>query len=115
MNCSIKDSSSSFIFPIGSTTKSARSTSETLVVTTLFMWSLNLVFALWMPGVSRKTHWYSSSVRTPVIRVRVVWGLEETMAIFSPKRAFKREDFPTFALPTMATKADLEFIVSPYF
>ena len=74
--------------------------------TTLFICPDSLVFGLWKPGVSRKQNWQSPSVRTPKIRVRVVWGLEETIAIFSPKRAFKREDFPTFGLPTMAAKPD---------
>ena len=43
----------------------------------------------------------------PVMRLRVVWGLVETMAIFSPTRAFSKVDLPTFGRPTSAMKPDL--------
>ena len=47
----------------------------------------------------------------PRIRVRVVWGLSETMAILSPRIRLRRVDFPTFVLPRMEMKPDVnEFI-----
>ena len=52
----------------------------------------------------------SPSVHTPMMRVRVVCGLLETIASFVPIRRFKIEDFPTFGRPTMAINADFSFI-----
>jgi hypothetical protein len=37
----------------------------------------------------------------PAIRLRVVCGLLETMAIFSPKIALSKVDFPTLGRPTI--------------
>ena len=71
------------------------------------MYSDSRVRGLWSPGVSMKTNWVSPLVSTPVMRVRVVWGLSETIATFSPIRALSRLDFPTLGRPTMATNADL--------
>ncbi len=60
-----------------------------------------------MPGVSTKTICASSRVRMPRIVRRVVCGLGETIAIFSPTYALTSVDLPTFGLPTIATKPDL--------
>ena len=38
-------------------------------------------------------------MRTPQIRLRVVWGLLLTMATFSPTRALVRVDLPTLGRP----------------
>jgi hypothetical protein len=57
--------------------------------------------------VSKNTSWSSPSVSTPIIRVRVVWGFFDTMAIFSPISLFSMVDFPTLGRPTMAMYADL--------
>ena len=62
------------------------------------------------PGVSMNTSCVSPSVHTPIMRVRVVCGLLETMASFVPSRRFKMEDLPTFGLPTMAINADFSFM-----
>ena len=62
---------------------------------------------MFSPGVSMKTSWVAPRVSTPVMRVRVVWGLSETMATFSPTTALRREDLPTLGLPTRLTKTDL--------
>ena len=35
------------------------------------------------------------------MRLRVVWGLGETMAIFSPARVLVRVDLPTLGRPQM--------------
>ena len=43
---------------------------------------------------------------TPVIRVRVVWGLEVTIATFSPTSRFVRLDLPTFGRPMTATNTE---------
>ena len=53
------------------------------------------------PGVSRKTNWLSPRFRMAQIRFRVVWGLLETMATFSPTRALVRVDLPTLGRPTI--------------
>jgi hypothetical protein len=45
----------------------------------------------------------------PRMRFRVVWGLLEMMAIFSPRRVFRSVDLPTFGLPMMEMKPDLNF------
>src|SRR5262245_41062511 len=37
------------------------------------------------------------------MRLRVVWGLSETMATFSPTRRLTSVDFPAFGRPTTAT------------
>ena len=42
----------------------------------------------------------------PIILVRVVCGLADTIEIFWPSKEFKIEDFPTLGTPTIATKAD---------
>ncbi len=41
---------------------------------------------------------------------RVVWGLLDIMAIFSPVRRLSRVDFPTLGLPIIVTKPDLNAI-----
>ena len=55
------------------------------------------------PGVSTKITWACGRWRIPVIRVRVVWGRRETMAIFSPTSRLSNVDLPTFGRPTSAT------------
>lgn len=44
------------------------------------------------------------------MRLRVVWGLFETMAIFSPTRALVSVDLPTFGRPQMVIIAVLVII-----
>ena len=58
------------------------------------------------PGVSRNTSWSSPWVSTPIMRVRVVWGLRDTMAIFCPTSRLSTEDLPTLGRPTMAINAE---------
>ena len=62
------------------------------------------------PGVSTKTNWLSPRVRTPQMRLRVVWGLLVTMATFSPTRALVRVDLPTLGRPQMVMMPD--FLIS---
>ena len=60
-----------------------------------------------MPGVSEKTIWYSPGfVRNAFMRCRVVCTLEETIASFSPTKAFSKVLLPAFGLPNMFTKPD---------
>jgi len=59
-----------------------------------------------MPGVSTKTSCVFGSVKTPLIWCRVVWGLLDVIATFSPQIALTSEDFPTFGLPTTVTNPD---------
>jgi hypothetical protein len=47
----------------------------------------------------------------PQMRFRVVWGLLETMATFSPTMVLVRVDFPTLGRPQMAIMQDLVFIL----
>jgi hypothetical protein len=61
-----------------------------------------------MPGVSKKTIWYWEVVLTARIRFRVVWGLGEIMAIFSPMSRFNKVDLPTLGAPIIETKPDLK-------
>ena len=68
--------------------------------------SPSLVRGRWMPGVSTNTIWQLSPLITPITRLRVVWGLLEVMAIFSPTRVFSSVDFPTLGLPTMVAKPE---------
>ena len=63
-----------------------------------------------MPGVSEKMIWYHSVVRIPLIRWRVVWTLGDTMASFSPIRAFNRVLLPAFGLPNMLTNPDFTIV-----
>ena len=51
---------------------------------------------LWMPGVSNSTICAPGRFTTARMRLRVVWGLSETMATFWPTRRFTRVDLPTF-------------------
>ena len=62
----------------------------------------SLSCGLCIPGVSRKTYCVSPLEVIPVIFVRVVCGLFDTMAIFSPSKVLSRVDLPVFALPIIA-------------
>jgi hypothetical protein len=44
----------------------------------------------------------------------VVWGLEETMATFSPRMALSRVDLPTLGRPTRAIKPVLFIVIILY-
>ena len=56
---------------------------------------------MWIPGVSTKMIWAVGVVRTPSSAVRVVCGLELTIASFSPTKAFKSVDLPALGSPMM--------------
>jgi hypothetical protein len=71
---------------------------------------LSLPLAWCMPGVSKKTIWYSGVVFTARIRFRVVWGLGDIMAIFSPMSRFNKVDLPTLGAPIMETKPDFNLL-----
>ena len=73
----------------------------------------NLFLGLWIPGVSTKTIWVSSSLYIPWMLFLVVWGLLEVIAIFLPMMVFNRLLLPTFGLPIIPTKP--LFIVNPHF
>ena len=87
-----------------SMTRITASASFIEVSAALTIYSPRLFFGRCIPGVSKKTNCESSLVRMPVMRFRVVWGLLETMATFSPSMALSRVDFPTLGRPTMAIK-----------
>src|SRR4030042_5139624 len=67
----------------------------------------NLDRERWIPGVSRKIICPAAWFLIPRMRLRVVWGLLDMMAIFSPKRKLRRVDFPAFGRPMMETNPDL--------
>src|SRR5918994_5294038 len=56
------------------------------------------------PGVSTKIAWYPGPLRTPRIGLRVVCGRQEVIETFFPTSLLTSVLFPTFGLPTTATK-----------
>src|SRR5579884_73110 len=58
------------------------------------------------PGVSRKAISAPGTCAMPKIRVLVVCGLSDTIAIFSFRSRLSSVDFPTFDRPTMETVPD---------
>ena len=93
--------------PIGrvqSCMKMTQSISETASRAAFSIWSPSFVRAVCRPGVSVKTSWVLPIFRMPVMRVRVVWGLGLTDAIFSPISALSSDDFPALVCPAMAAK-----------
>src|SRR4030042_3882449 len=63
----------------------------------------------WIPGVSRKMIWPSGRFLIPRRRLRVVWGLLETMASFWPRSRLRSVDLPALGRPIRAIKPDLNF------
>ena len=59
--------------------------------------------APWTPGVSTKTIWPRSLLKTPARRLRVVCGLGVTIASFSPTMRLSSVDLPTLGRPRIAT------------
>src|SRR5262245_5391444 len=55
------------------------------------------------PGVSTRTAWPSGRVSIPRILKRVVCGLFETAAIFSPTSRLSKVDLPALGRPMRAT------------
>ena len=109
LNCSMRSISAWVSFSHGSeasVTSTARSTSETEDPTCRTMYSPRELRARCRPGVSMNTSWVAPSVSTPVMRVRVVCGRGDTMATFSPSRAFSRLLLPTLGRPTIAINSD---------
>ena len=65
------------------------------------------------PGMSAKMNWSSPRVSMPVILLRVVCGLGETMATFSPTRALSRVDLPTLGRPIIEIIPHLVILFKP--
>ena len=57
------------------------------------MTSFILCMGLWMPGVSMNTSCAPGWFTMPRMRFRVVWGLFEMMAIFSPSKDVQERGF----------------------
>ena len=95
-----------------STTHSTASTPSRASSAFFIMYSPSLVRGLCRPGVSTNTICQSSCVTTPSILLRVVCGLLDTMATFSPTKRFMMLDLPTFGRPRMATKPERNFLLS---
>src|ERR1017187_3955592 len=75
---------------------------------------------LWTPGVSTKTicaagctPFCAGTSTTPAMRLRVVCGLAETMATFSPVKALSSVLLPAFGRPRMATNPDFKGFQTP--
>ena len=88
----------------GSTSHRITSTSGQRMLRHVYHVVAQLVFALWIPGVSRKTICPCSHVYTVCILFLVVCGLLDVIAIFCPISRFISVDFPTFGLPISVTK-----------
>ena len=90
----------------------ASSTKHTTSTSPMVPWAVALsrvpsaVRGLWIPGVSTNTTWASGRVSTPMMRVRVVWGLSEVIATLVPTMRFTSVDFPTLGRPTKVTKPE---------
>ena len=91
---------------VASTMTSSASMPLSASCTALTMYSPRRLCGVCRPGVSRNTIWLCSSVHTPMMRLRVVWGRLDTMAIFSPIMAFISVLLPTLGRPTMATNPE---------
>ncbi len=117
LNFSIKSSAAAETSRPASMTRAHASTLDTDSLTDFTIYSPKRFFGFKSPGVSIKTSCVSPSVSTPVMRVRVVCGFEETIATFLGSIAFKSDDFPTLGLPTMAINAVFPFsdkMISPF-
>src|SRR5690606_15236033 len=95
---------SSSVSPRASTTRRTRSQSSTAwwIARAIRRWIARFARVV-CPGVSTKTAWSPSRLRTPRILCRVVCGFGLTMLIFSPTSALSSVDLPTFGRPTIAT------------
>ena len=82
-----------------STTNNSTSTSGMTLRASRVMYSPRRCLGLCRPGVSTNTTWASPRVSTAWIRWRVVWGLSETIATFSPTRPLTSVDLPTLGRP----------------
>ena len=87
---------------VASIIKRIASTSGKVSNATLTIPRLRGLWALCRPGVSRSTNWWSWPLTIPMIRLRVVCGLGETMDIFWPSRQLRRVDLPTLGGPMRA-------------
>ncbi len=65
-----------------------------------------------MPGVSMNTIWECGDVTTACTDVRVVWGLDETMASLPPAMAFRRVDFPALGRPMIVTNPETKSLAT---
>ncbi len=90
--------------PLSSSSEASASTSSRS--TRLCMRSVSASRGFWTPGRSTSTSCASPRIATPRIARRVVCGLSETIATFSPTIALTSVDLPTFGRPASATKPE---------
>src|SRR5882672_6894048 len=83
--------------------RQTRSTPSNASWTAVIMRRLSSYPGLCTPGVSTRTICPSGRVTIPRILKRVVWGLLETAAIFSPTSRLSRVDLPALGRPIKAT------------
>src|SRR6478609_2163664 len=93
-------------FSLAGTRKPITSTSPSTCSTRWFSRSPSSVRGLCRPGVSTMTSWPAGRFRMPRIARRVVCGLSEVIATFSPTSAFVSVDLPTLGRPTKVTNPD---------
>ena len=91
---------------LASSRSSVTSTSRFASYAVRTIYSPSLFLGVWIPGVSKKTIWYSPRVRIPVTLLRVVCAFPVAIATFCPTNAFMSVDFPTFGLPKMDTNPE---------
>ena len=92
--------------PGGSVTSTSHSTTSPwpmLLVAVSTMRRFISCIGLWMPGVSKRTICAPGRFTTARMRLRVVWGLSETMATFWPTSRLTRVDLPTLGRPITVT------------
>src|SRR5579885_2559148 len=89
-----------------STTHSAKSGEAAAARTASIIRLFRKFAALWIPGVSMKTICASFVVSTPWMVVRVVCGLEATIASLLPVSALSSVDFPAFGRPRIAANTE---------
>src|SRR4051794_124073 len=93
-------------FAFASTTTHTRSTSRSVARARSLVRSPSSVRGRCNPGVSTKTIWLASVVRTPRIAARVVCGRSDTITTFCPTSWFTSVDLPTLGRPMSVTKPD---------
>src|SRR5229473_1529606 len=91
---------------VASTISSSTSMPSSAAATSCIICRPSAESASCSPGVSIKMICPCGLVTIPWMRLRVVCGLEVTIAIFCPTRRFMSVDFPAFGRPMMATNPE---------
>src|SRR5450830_720817 len=106
-SCSLMYRSPGPIFSLAGMQNPTTSTSPSVDCTMLLRRSPRRVRGRCMPGVSTRISWPFFWCAMPRMARRVVCGLDDVMATFSPTSALVSVDLPTFGRPTNDTKPAL--------